>query len=349
HVLIPSQTSRNHDMHLGDTVDIALNDRTVPFTVAGVVQAPILDMAVSAFQAQSYMQFAAANVVIGHNDDLRDKFNLDVASMVLFDMSFDDVNPPNAFLGETVPTLDASPGLVWDEWMAALPFDLNLSNDELAGLADWRAAGFDTPCPGSLQPVWLRINRALKRATWNWSSQPPDERWLMFAERLFLLSMADDLDRPAAKTGSLRRLRDNAEKYIRRACEAFTWMPTIVLFVAAIGIGNLMMVNIQIRARQIAVLRAVGAVKSQILRLVLAEAISLALIGSVCGIALGVHMGYTDNRLTSSLAGFDTITVVPFGKLAMAVGLTVSICLLAGLIPARRAARNDIVGAMQSF
>ena len=54
---------------------------------------------------------------------------------------------------------------------------------------------------------------------------------------------------------------------------------SIILVVAAIGIGNLMMVSVHMRTRQIAVLRAVGAVKSQIIRLILAEAATLGLLG----------------------------------------------------------------------
>jgi putative ABC transport system permease protein len=118
--------------------------------------------------------------------------------------------------------------------------------------------------------------------------------------------------------------------------------------VAAIGVGNLMMVSVQIRSRQIAVLRSIGAVKSQIIRLVLAEAIALGLLGSVIGMALGAHLALSDNRITGALMGFQPEIVIPIGTVTLGIALTLMVCLGAGIIPARYAARNNIIAAMQT-
>jgi putative ABC transport system permease protein len=102
------------------------------------------------------------------------------------------------------------------------------------------------------------------------------------------------------------------------------------------------------RSRQIAVLRAVGAVKSQVIRLVLVEAITLGLLGSVMGLALGLHTAYSDQRITAGLVDVTLDYIVPTGTIALSVGLTVAVCLIAGIAPARRAARNNIIEAMQT-
>ena len=121
-----------------------------------------------------------------------------------------------------------------------------------------------------------------------------------------------------------------------------------VAVVAAIGIANLMTVSVHLRTRQIAVLRAVGALKSQIVRLVLAEAVTIGLLGSVMGLALGLHEADSVNRIVSGLLSVSLEFVVPVATIALAVLLTVSVCVLAAIIPARYAARNNIIDAMQT-
>jgi putative ABC transport system permease protein len=96
------------------------------------------------------------------------------------------------------------------------------------------------------------------------------------------------------------------------------------------------------------VIRAVGGTKSQVIRLVLAEALALGLLGSVMGVALGLHSAGSANVIAASLIGFDTGVTVPWSRLFAAVALTLVVCLLAGAAPARYAARNNIVDAMSA-
>ena len=149
-------------------------------------------------------------------------------------------------------------------------------------------------------------------------------------------------------TGSLRALKDAIDNEIRQATLLMSAMPAIALLVAALGVANLMMVNVNARSRQIAVIRAVGGTKSQVIRLVLAEALALGLLGSVMGVALGLHSAGSANVIAANLIGFDTGVTVPWSRLAAAVALTLVVCLLAGAAPARYAARNNIVDAMSA-
>jgi putative ABC transport system permease protein len=109
-----------------------------------------------------------------------------------------------------------------------------------------------------------------------------------------------------------------------------------------------MMVSIHLRSRQIAVLRAVGALKSQIIRLVLSEALVLGVLGSVTGVALGIHEGYSDNRISGEMIGFYPEFIIPYGTVMVGTAVTIATCLLAGILPARHAARNNIISAMQT-
>ena len=109
-----------------------------------------------------------------------------------------------------------------------------------------------------------------------------------------------------------------------------------------------MMVNVASRSRQIAVLRAVGATKSQIARLVLIEAMVLGLLGCVVGVALGMHTAYTDGVLTERMLGLPMPWVAPWGRVIAAGAITWTICVAAGIGPALRAARGNVIGALQS-
>ena len=164
-----------------------------------------------------------------------------------------------------------------------------------------------------------------------------------------LYRIAQEMDRPNAILGSLRRLKQALDDSLQRATIVITWLPSIMLVLATIGIANLMMVSVHLRTRQIAVLRAVGALKSQIVRIVFVEAMTIGLLGSILGLALGLHEAYSVNRIATGLIDLDLEFVVPFRTIALAMMLTVGVCLVAAIAPARHAARNNIADAMRSI
>jgi putative ABC transport system permease protein len=352
YVLIPTQTARNKGLHLGDRVAVGIKGRSADFEIAGVVQSPILDLAVTAFQATSYMDYATAATLIGSREDLKRKFDLDVVSMIMCDLNLPPSPPPAEFYEPRCPNRNDAETLarLMVDWHDSLPNEQDAQG--LPGQHAPRAGGATDPLStatnGDHEKLRDRYERSLRRVAWTWHRDTPEQRWFIFRERMVLWKIAQEMERPDAIVGSMHRLKAGLDKGLRRATSALTWLPSIILAVAAIGVGNLMMVSVQIRARQIAVLRAVGAVRSQIIRLVLAEAVALGLLGSVIGLALGVHLAMSDNRITGSLLGFEADLVIPIGRLAMAIALTLVVCLLAGIIPARYAARSNIIAAMQT-
>jgi putative ABC transport system permease protein len=101
------------------------------------------------------------------------------------------------------------------------------------------------------------------------------------------------------------------------------------------------------RSKQLAVLRAVGATQGLVVRLVVAEAIVLGIIGSAMGLVLGVHIAGDLMSLVDRMWGLPLRLTMPWGLVATAVGLTIGLCVLAGVLPARRAARTNIVDALR--
>ena len=120
----------------------------------------------------------------------------------------------------------------------------------------------------------------------------------------------------------------------------------LALFIALMGIANTLALSVLERTREIGLLRAVGMLRRQVRQMVLTEAITVALFGAVLGVAVGMLFGVaTASALPESAV---RSVAVPVGTL---VGIVVAAAIfgtLAGLLPARRAARLDVLRAIAS-
>jgi putative ABC transport system permease protein len=115
----------------------------------------------------------------------------------------------------------------------------------------------------------------------------------------------------------------------------------ISLTVAGILIMNVMLIAVSQRTAEIGLIKAIGGRGRQILSLFLAESALLSLTGE----ALGVILAFMGTWLLSRL--FPTFPIaVPLWALAAATGISLFTGLLFGVLPARRAARLDPVGAL---
>jgi putative ABC transport system permease protein len=117
----------------------------------------------------------------------------------------------------------------------------------------------------------------------------------------------------------------------------------ISLLVGGVGILTIMTIAVNERTNEIGLLRALGAEKRQILLLFLGEAVVLAAVGGLSGLVLGLGVGWLLEIFVPSLPTHPTWQYVILAELlAAAVGL------LAGILPARRAAAMDPVEALRS-
>ena len=116
---------------------------------------------------------------------------------------------------------------------------------------------------------------------------------------------------------------------------------SISLLVGGIGIMNIMLASILERTREIGVRRALGARQRDVIRQFLVEAVLISLMGGLIGIAFGFGM----SRLIAWLAGWSTVTTA--SSIVLAFAFSVSIGLLFGIYPARKAARLDPVEAIR--
>jgi putative ABC transport system permease protein len=118
---------------------------------------------------------------------------------------------------------------------------------------------------------------------------------------------------------------------------------SISLLVGAVGIATIMTMAVRERTAEIGLLRALGAHQKQVLGLFLGEAVVLAAIGGLVGLAIGT-LGAQLLHLAFPAMPVHT----PWNYVVLAEALAISIGLLAGVLPARHAAAMDPVTALRA-
>ena len=130
---------------------------------------------------------------------------------------------------------------------------------------------------------------------------------------------------------------------------AFAGIYALVLFLAIpslIAMLNTLAIGVIERTREIGMLRAVGATRSQVRRIILSEAIILAGLGTVFGVLAGLYLGYMGVEAMRA-AGYPMVYVFPTTGVLIAVAAGILFGALAAIIPARQASRLEIVRALR--
>lgn len=117
----------------------------------------------------------------------------------------------------------------------------------------------------------------------------------------------------------------------------------ISLIVGGVGIFTIMTIAVAERTREIGLLRALGSQRSKILGLFLAESMLLSALGGVAGVLLGAGLAFS---LSAVLPGLPVRIAYEYVLAALAVA--VAIGLIAGVLPARRAANMEPLEALRA-
>lgn len=116
------------------------------------------------------------------------------------------------------------------------------------------------------------------------------------------------------------------------------------LFIALLGIYNTLRLSIYERTRELGLLRAVGMSRGQMRAMIRWEAAVVAVFGAVLGVVLGVLFGVAASSALPS--SFVSTVTIPFGSLVFYVVIAGLAGLLAAVLPARRAARLNVLDAI---
>ena len=144
-----------------------------------------------------------------------------------------------------------------------------------------------------------------------------------------------DPDQPISDVNGMEELLSRSVGQRRLSMMLLSLFSGIALVLASVGIYGVMSYSVTQRARELGVRIALGADRSDVLRLVLRQGMGLALLG--IGIGLGAALGLT-RLIESQLYGVAATDPLTF---ALVAGVLAATALLANLLPAVRAMRMD--------
>lgn len=126
----------------------------------------------------------------------------------------------------------------------------------------------------------------------------------------------------------------------------FDVLAVLALLIAALGVVNTLTMNVMERTQEIGMLRGVGMTRRQVVKMVLAEAGLIGLIGGVIGLALGVILSRIFLASMTAMSGYDLEYTLPLEGVLLGVLVALVVSQIAALLPARRAARIAVLEAI---
>ncbi|HTH06636.1 MAG TPA: FtsX-like permease family protein, partial [Ilumatobacteraceae bacterium] len=179
----------------------------------------------------------------------------------------------------------------------------------------------------------------------------PTAEWLAFSfaddasqatKDTVLAALANEYPYAAVETAD--QFRDRVAGMVDQILAMVNAMVALAVVIALIGIGNTLALSVFERTRELGLVRAVGMTRRQVRRMVRFEAALVALFGATLGVGLGLLFGYgVVGALPST---FVSTFSVPVPSILVMVVVAAVAGVVAALLPARRAARLDVLAAI---
>jgi putative ABC transport system permease protein len=138
--------------------------------------------------------------------------------------------------------------------------------------------------------------------------------------------------------------RDQQGGFINQLVGLITALLAMAILIALFGIVNTLGLSIFERTRELGLLRAVGMSRRQVRSMIRWESVIIAILGAVLGIAIGVAFGWSIQQALAS-QGLTELRI-PGGQLVLYLVLAGLAGVLAAILPARRAARLNVLRAI---
>ena len=149
-------------------------------------------------------------------------------------------------------------------------------------------------------------------------------------------------DFPNAKAQTRDQFKDNQVSFLNNILNVLYILLALSVIVSLFGIINTLALTVFERTREIGTLRAVGMTRRQVRRMIRYESVITALIGAALGITLGIVLaGLLTARV--DFINFD----VPVGQIVVFAIAAVIVGIVAAILPARRAAKLNVLRALQ--
>lgn len=194
------------------------------------------------------------------------------------------------------------------------------------------------------------MDRALYRAYWRDN-----------AVDYVFLNLVPGADRDAVRNQIQRAIAGEQRAFIYTNEEYKQWVINLIdhfftltytqmvvaILVAALGIINTLIISVSERKREIGIIRAVGGLRSQVRKMILLEALAMAIIGVAAGALSGLFNAYFLVRTAATMiAGFTLPLQFPTALVLVTLPLVIAVALAAAWWPAYRAVRLRVIEAI---
>jgi putative ABC transport system permease protein len=154
------------------------------------------------------------------------------------------------------------------------------------------------------------------------------------------------LDYPTAKLMTKSEFKGSIANQIDKILNLVYVLLAMALVIALFGIANTLALSVLERTREVGLLRAVGMSRSQVRSTVRWESVLMAMLGTALGTTIGLGFAWT---LVHAMKNTDLNTfAVPLEQLGLIVLASAVAAVVAAALPARRAARLDVLKAISN-
>jgi putative ABC transport system permease protein len=150
------------------------------------------------------------------------------------------------------------------------------------------------------------------------------------------------------KIGDIRAVKYAVQEGFRKLLMFVSSVAIAAMVVASLGVTNTIMASIRSRRWSFGVLRSIGVTRSQLLRMVMAEATLLGLVGVMLGLAAGALMSLDARGLSRLTIGYVPPVAVPWNVVWVGSLAIMTISIVASIWPAVSVARTEPLELLQA-
>jgi putative ABC transport system permease protein len=148
---------------------------------------------------------------------------------------------------------------------------------------------------------------------------------------------------PTAEVQTSEQYKEGTVDLVNQLLLLIYGLLALSVIISLFGIVNTLVLAVYERTREIGLVRAIGMSRGQVRATVRYESVITSIIGAIMGIVVGIVFAWV---VTTRFAGQGITFSVPGGQLAVFLVLAVVVGVIAAILPARRAARIDILQAI---
>ena len=136
-------------------------------------------------------------------------------------------------------------------------------------------------------------------------------------------------------------LTDGISKILRTITVFISAVAGISLFIAGVGVMNMMYISVSERTKEIGIRRALGATQNSIRMQFLLEGVTLTLFGGIVGYIVGISLAYIIGSI------IDIPISIEFSTVFLAISVSTGIGLIFSVMPASAATKKDLIETLR--